>query len=610
MDSAKTPIKFEIYQGGQLQRTEVLAEKTIKIGKLTTSHLRLDDESVARVHAMIEVQDERTVLLVDLGSAGGTFVNGERVTSKRAIKSGDQLAFGNVKVVMTIAGQPGRKKSPNERKTVNAPLFDEEVDPRNPNARTLEILTLWESTVLDVQHYSSAHDFVVGEVPEQLMKTSQGKKLAKQIDQFIDASFLPQTPFTLAVTDGRQMAVHVPDKIAGEVMSDGKVETIDELRSSGRMGESRNGSRTLKMLPNTRCRLHFGNITLLVNSVPPPPPMGQTSFLKSLDLTFFKYLCIAILMHALFFGIVLSVPKEADSLKIDGFNLNDRFVEFLVIPEEELREKSQKLTDLLNELEKEPEPEVAAAAKGEEGKMGKKDAPDTGKRAGIAGPANNQEIQFAKQQMKTAAIASASAAVANIEGQLSAIWGSGDRTIGSDAVNAFGNMFGNQIGESGGFGGLGMAGSGFGGGGLGTNSIGIGAIGTHGRGGSGTGTGYGNTQLKHKTGSGPKFVPGKPTVQGSLSPDQIRRVVQKHANATRNCYNKELQQKRDLAGKIVVKFTIGPNGKVLRVEIPESTMKNANVEQCLRTQVKSWQFPEPKGGGSVTVNYPFTFTAE
>ena len=51
MADANVPIKFEIYKGDQLVREEVLAQAAIKIGKLASSHLRLDDESVSRMHA-------------------------------------------------------------------------------------------------------------------------------------------------------------------------------------------------------------------------------------------------------------------------------------------------------------------------------------------------------------------------------------------------------------------------------------------------------------------------------------------------------------------------------------------------------------------------------
>ena len=58
------PLKFEIYKGGQLVRTEQLSQDIIKIGKLSSSHLRIDDESVSRMHAVIEIVGPQEIYVI------------------------------------------------------------------------------------------------------------------------------------------------------------------------------------------------------------------------------------------------------------------------------------------------------------------------------------------------------------------------------------------------------------------------------------------------------------------------------------------------------------------------------------------------------------------
>ena len=69
MADANVPIKFEIYKGDQLIREEVLAQSPIKIGKLASSDLRLDDETASdrqliqpdigeAVHLRLDARDE------------------------------------------------------------------------------------------------------------------------------------------------------------------------------------------------------------------------------------------------------------------------------------------------------------------------------------------------------------------------------------------------------------------------------------------------------------------------------------------------------------------------------------------------------------------------
>ena len=86
-------LTLKIYQNGQLVETKTLSQDVIKIGKLKSSHLCLEDDSVARMHAVIEVSGS-DVRVIDLGSSTGTILNGRRVEKNDVLKSGDVLEFG------------------------------------------------------------------------------------------------------------------------------------------------------------------------------------------------------------------------------------------------------------------------------------------------------------------------------------------------------------------------------------------------------------------------------------------------------------------------------------------------------------------------------------
>jgi Ca-activated chloride channel family protein len=152
-------------------------------------------------------------------------------------------------------------------------------------------------------------------------------------------------------------------------------------------------------------------------------------------------------------------------------------------------------------------------------------------------------------------------------------------------------------------GGLGLSGTGRGGGGMADKSAGIGAFG------SGTGTGYGKGagEQAQRTSKIPQVVPGKPTVRGSLDKEIVRRVIRMHRREIKFCYEQQLLKDAKLAGKVEVRFVIGPNGDVTAATVQSSTMKNAKVESCMTKKIRRWVFPKPKGGGVVIVNYPFVF---
>jgi pSer/pThr/pTyr-binding forkhead associated (FHA) protein len=93
------PISFQVFAGAQLVREETLHQPIIRIGRMKSSHLLLIDKSVSRTHAVVELTGENEVLLIDLDSSSGTAVNGTKI-KKALLKSGDELSFGEVRVVV------------------------------------------------------------------------------------------------------------------------------------------------------------------------------------------------------------------------------------------------------------------------------------------------------------------------------------------------------------------------------------------------------------------------------------------------------------------------------------------------------------------------------
>ena len=72
-----------------------------RVGRSDDRDLFLVDPSVSRAHAIIETVDGAPVVH-DLGSTNGTFVNGERISSRR-LKAGDLVAFGNTQMRLEVA---------------------------------------------------------------------------------------------------------------------------------------------------------------------------------------------------------------------------------------------------------------------------------------------------------------------------------------------------------------------------------------------------------------------------------------------------------------------------------------------------------------------------
>ena len=185
-----------------------------------------------------------------------------------------------------------------------------------------------------------------------------------------------------------------------------------------------------------------------------------------------------------------------------------------------------------------------------------------------------------------------------------------DIVSGSDEVHVLGGLVGNEVSSAYGMGGLGMVGTGAGSGGTGEGTIGLGSfrtLGKGGGGGSGIGYGRGIHALSGWSASAPSVMPGQAQVRGSLDAEIIRRVIRRHMNEVKFCYEPELVRRSGLAGRMSVQFVISPFGQVTSSVMQNSTMGNVRVEKCVVDAVKRWEFPKPMGRGSVTVSYPFNF---
>lgn len=121
------------------------------------------------------------------------------------------------------------------------------------------------------------------------------------------------------------------------------------------------------------------------------------------------------------------------------------------------------------------------------------------------------------------------------------------------------------------------------------------------------GLGLAPTEAERKANLPPVVAEGQPNAQGDLDKAIIRRFVKQNLPKIRYCYEKELLAVPNLQGTVQVQFFIAPSGKVASAS---GAGVNANVASCVAAVIKGIEFPKPKGGGGVQVNYPFTFRPE
>jgi hypothetical protein len=87
-------------EGSRIGQVFALDPGGTEIGRDSANHIVLDDTKISAFHAKIKVEEGKQLMVWDLASANGTFVNGERVTAPVAIKENDEIKLGTTVLVL------------------------------------------------------------------------------------------------------------------------------------------------------------------------------------------------------------------------------------------------------------------------------------------------------------------------------------------------------------------------------------------------------------------------------------------------------------------------------------------------------------------------------
>jgi pSer/pThr/pTyr-binding forkhead associated (FHA) protein len=80
-----------------------LNKEVTRAGRHPESDIFLDDITVSRRHAELVRKDDGTVVVRDVGSLNGTYVNRERI-DEAVLSGGDEVQIGKFKLVYLVAG--------------------------------------------------------------------------------------------------------------------------------------------------------------------------------------------------------------------------------------------------------------------------------------------------------------------------------------------------------------------------------------------------------------------------------------------------------------------------------------------------------------------------
>ncbi len=651
---AKAVLTFALYSGETFERRETVTQDIVKVGKDPKSHLRVDDDLASRMHAVIEVAGPEDITLIDLGNEPGTLVNGARV-NKCKLHVGDQIQVGNTAIVLEAAEPAGAEAQAMPAQAANpfggggarpfAPAanpFDvgaanpfaagaaaqrqaaamhvpddaapgtytytmiksgPDVSPDEvelPHVQSVEVMVLWGANVLHVSHLTPPRNFYVGE--------ELGRNFA--CDFFIPSEKLGTTRMPVVTGDRASVALVIPPGATGWVELPGQPRmSLDDVRPRAQPSAEVSGGHQISLPGNAKARVEIGDFAFQVAAVNAGRPLKH-GIGAGWDWTVAMYFGLSFLAHAGLVGaMAFFVPPlgltDDEDLDKDALFLMQQYLKAAAE-----RENEEKDPEVVQENSDNKEGGTGTRAKGEEGSMGNPTTKATNKRYAVQGPKDNPDPHIARQAalreaMEFGMIGLLNTGAAGDPNAPTAPWGR-DTSLGTDDISARGNMWGDEIGDAFGAGGLGLSGIGEGGGGRG-EGIGLGNIGTLGHGagtgtGQGFGAGHGRLGGSHKT-KAPKVRMGATTVSGRLPPEVIQRIVRQNYGRFRMCYEQGLGRNPNLQGRVSARFVIGRDGSVSNVSNGGSDLPDSGVVSCVLSAFYGLSFPQPEGG-IVTVVYP------
>lgn len=93
--------------------------------------------------------------------------------------------------------------------------------------------------------------------------------------------------------------------------------------------------------------------------------------------------------------------------------------------------------------------------------------------------------------------------------------------------------------------------------------------------------------------------------------EEVREVVMSHYPAIQDCYTQALRTNPNLKGKVVVRFVISPDGKVVDASVVSSNLRDNAMVDCMLSRIRRWNdfsAIDPNAGNiAIKQSYVFGF---
>jgi outer membrane biosynthesis protein TonB len=631
----------------ETKRTYKVNKKRLVIGSALSSDIRIQQNAVSNVHAVVEMDEQGVAHIYDMASETGVFVN-DKKTLTAELRDGDEVKIGFGTLTYKRAQvQDGPAKLPDSSARPARALYRDAQEDFRPliledernviqifdypssGEQALQIVMYWGDVILDVRH-------IVDHEPVTLGEDKKATFCVPGIH-----TDLPLVSFDDGVN------LQFTSEMKGVVRTGKQVVPLADL-----------GATRFLLKQNDQAKIQYRDITFYLSYAPLPPHLRRQRMMER-DPFYTKIWFSSLLLTAAFIVLMASIQPEK---KLETEELPPRVAAIIFKPipppplpkPEPVKPKPEPVKakpvppppkpkpvkpkppkKLPVEVKHAPKPvpvkvkpraapvpvhntrgEAPRPSGGNEGAGAKAKGPQ-----GKKGAANKPKaaVHMTDSRGNPNAKSPAKSDTPRGQGNVEALFDNLNSTIslkmaaaGAGANAASKNLHGDRGAfTTEGNGGLGQMGEGSGGGGTsqnvhgrGTEGLGDGktgkGIGAIGSGGNLSGTGHGRPAVS--VGNA-----GDTIVMGGLDKSVIDEVVRRHYPQISHCYSREMGSSPNLEGRISTRWSISGSGRVSAAAVESSSMNNPAVEKCLLGVIKNMIFPEPLGGTIVEVTYPFAF---
>ncbi|MBN2693661.1 AgmX/PglI C-terminal domain-containing protein [bacterium] len=607
--------------------SQIAYQGILRIGRMSTSHIRIDDPDMPRLHSTIE-NHEGIFSLMMMG-ASKTLYNGTDFSGKIELKEGDEITIGDwtlkffpqkdlslisteptddlededlpfendetsgirevistipsssVKSANSLLDNSTESHSEIQRRAedrISNPYFNLEPEDgillQKVVGKGLEIKHYWQGNMMSAILYKTPKIVTIGEDPND--------------DFYVTKENLPNNKSFTISDPSNEKGFNVYFLLNGVKYIEGSESyNLEELLQAHKAATKSEYHGAIRLIHKTKIAFETGDHRFEISSVPVLESSSKFSLFGLLDSFNLKFNVVSTLFHLALLALLFLMPPDIESFSIEQLNeIPDRYARVILDTPEEEKVK----------------PVV------------KFDVTDTklAKTEFTANNKNSKNVEFNATNFNVAGLTQKQVQDKRIV-RSTGIFKVGKSMGGLGGGGTYGGIQDDDLRlsdnsdiSSGNSGAPGIRGGGTGPGGGGTG-LGAGGPATGGGNwGGGGNIGISNISNK-KVNRKLKITTDSGSITGNLTKEQIQRVVNKHLMEVRYCYEKELTRKPELAGSITVKWKINPQGEVVAANIDGGTLKDNAVQSCLVQRIKKWRFPEPLGGGFALVIFPFNF---